>query len=424
MRGVSVVNEMEQSTRCRAMLVSLGGSPEPVLYTLNQQQPAYVLFFVSPQSESELQPVINGLAFRCTFGIITSSSAEDLGVCYRALREHLPARLAQWGITEGDLVVDYTGGTKSMSAALVLATVERIHRYSYVGGVERDKQGMGVVIGGRERMLHVHNPWREWGEAERKRIGLYVATARYDTALQELQRLLAHVEPQERGFLGAIANAVEGYRDWDNFHHSRAKTRLDRALHFFEGYHWEAHQTKVGRFVRDTRANQAFLARFLEDATRDEAYILDVLANADRRARIEGKYEDAVARLYSALERGAKFRLGRQYGIHTDAVEPEQIPESLRDEYLPRYHDTRDQKVKVPLLAAYRLLDALGDELGSAFMARQDDITQLLSLRNQSPLGHGEVPVGEAGYRRFRALLVALLGIDEAALPRFPALWV
>jgi CRISPR-associated protein (TIGR02710 family) len=418
------VNEPEQSTHCRAMLVSLGGSPAPVLYTLNQQQPAYVLFFVSPQSEAELQTVINGLDFRCTFGIITSSSAEDLGACYRALRGQLPARLAQWSITEGDLVVDYTGGTKSMSAALVLATVERIHRYSYVGGVERDKQGMGVVIGGRERMLRVHNPWREWGEEERKRIGLYFATARYDTALQELQRLLAHVEPQERGFLGAIANAIEGYRDWDNFNHARARTRLDRALNFFEPYRWGAHQTESARFVQDMQVNQAFLERLLEDETRDQAYILDVLANADRRARIEGKYEDAVARLYSALERGAKFRLKRQHGIRTDDVEPEQIPEVLREEYLHRYHDTRDEKVKVPLLAAYRLLDALGDDLGSAFMARQDDMVQLLSLRNQSPLGHGETPVGAAGYRRFRALLVALLGIDEAALPHFPALWV
>jgi hypothetical protein len=48
---------------CRAMLVSLGGSPEPVLYTLNQQQPEYILFFTSPQSEAEIQTIIQGLTF-------------------------------------------------------------------------------------------------------------------------------------------------------------------------------------------------------------------------------------------------------------------------------------------------------------------------------------------------------------------------
>jgi len=70
-----------------AMLVSLGGSPEPVLYTLNHKQPAHILFFVSPQSEAEIQPIIQALTFRCRFDRIVPPSAEVLGDCYRALRE-------------------------------------------------------------------------------------------------------------------------------------------------------------------------------------------------------------------------------------------------------------------------------------------------------------------------------------------------
>jgi len=141
----------------RAMLVSLGGSREPVLYTLNHKQPAHVLFFVSPQSEAEIQPIIQALTFRCTFDRIVSPSAEVLGDCYRVLREHLPGKLAQWGLSMADLMVDYTGGTKTMSTALVLATIEEVQRYSYVGGVERDKGGVGVVLEGRERMWYVQN---------------------------------------------------------------------------------------------------------------------------------------------------------------------------------------------------------------------------------------------------------------------------
>ena len=41
---------LQEPQPCRAMLVSLGGSPEPILLTLNQQRPAYVVFFVSPES--------------------------------------------------------------------------------------------------------------------------------------------------------------------------------------------------------------------------------------------------------------------------------------------------------------------------------------------------------------------------------------
>jgi len=57
--------------------------------------------------------------------------------------------------------VDYTLGTKSMSAAIAVATMEQAHRYSDVGGVERDKRGVGVVLGGRKRMHYIQNRWRE-----------------------------------------------------------------------------------------------------------------------------------------------------------------------------------------------------------------------------------------------------------------------
>jgi hypothetical protein len=175
--------------QCRAMLVSLGGSPEPVLYTLNQKQPAYILFFVSAESVGQIREVIYGLTFPWQdIDRIVSPSAEILGDCYRALRDRLPEKLALWGIAPEELLVDYTGGTKSMSAALVLATIEQAYRYSYVRGVERDKGGVGVVLGGGERMHYIQNPWKEVAQEERKRISLLFATARYEAAQVEMQR--------------------------------------------------------------------------------------------------------------------------------------------------------------------------------------------------------------------------------------------
>ena len=129
-----------------------------------------------------------------------------------------------------------------------------------------------------------------------------------------------------------------------------------------------------------------------------------------------------MARLYSGLERGAKFRLQRQYGVSTEDVKSEQVPESIRSEFDQKYRDARESKIRLPLFAAYRLLDAFGDELGQRFMAQHEEILKLLNLRNLSPLGHGENPVGPDGYGRFRALLVELLGIDEQDLPRFATL--
>jgi len=287
-----------------------------------------------------------------------------------------------------------------------------------------DKGGVGIVLGGRERMLYVHNPWKEWAQEERKRISLYFATARYATALDELQRLQQHADAADQGFLRALASAVAGYRDWDNFRHRDALPKLgEQALRFLQPYALGRTQNaELARFVLEVETNLEFLRRFTVANTRDEAYVLDLIANADRRALIEGKYEDAVARLYSGLERAARFRLQRQYGIGTEDVKMAQIPEALQEDYRQKYLDPRDGKLKVPLVAAYRLLEALGDGLGRAFTMRQEEILELLNLRNSSPLGHGESPVGADGYERFRSVLVALLAIDESALPRFPEL--
>jgi CRISPR-associated protein (TIGR02710 family) len=407
------------------MLVSLGGSPEPVIYTLGRQQPEYILFFVSAESAGQIQVIIRELPYQCRdFDRILSPSAEILGDCYSAVRDHLPNKLAQWGLSPAELLVDYTGGTKSMSAAIVLATIEQAHRYSYVGGVERDKGGVGVVLDGRERMHYIQNPWKEVVQEERKRISLLFATARYETARQEIQDMLPHVEDGEREFWQAMATLVEGYGDWDNFNPKSARNRLGRAFSFLKPYARGArgHQPAMAQLVLDVEAHLEFLSRLISPDGRDEAYILDLIANADRRTYIESKYEDAVARLYSGLERGAKFRLQRQYGVSTDDVKVDQMPEVLREEFAQKYRDAGEGKIRLPLVAAYRLLDALDDELGQRFVARQDEILKLLSLRNLSPLGHGENPVGREGYARFRALLVELLRIDEGALPKFAPL--
>jgi hypothetical protein len=87
-----------------------------------------------------------------------------------------------------------------------------------------------VVLGGRERMHYIQNPWREVAQEERKRISLLFATASYESARQEIQSMLTHVEEGEREFWQAIALLVEGYCDWDNFNPRSAKNKLGRAF--------------------------------------------------------------------------------------------------------------------------------------------------------------------------------------------------
>lgn len=106
---------------------------------------------------------------------ITTSNPELLSDSYAQLTKGLPELLEKWEIDPKEVCVDYTGGTKTMSVALALATIEESCCYSYVGGGERSKGGVGVVIDGSEKMHFIDNPWDEIAQAEKGR-PLYFST--------------------------------------------------------------------------------------------------------------------------------------------------------------------------------------------------------------------------------------------------------
>jgi uncharacterized protein (DUF1499 family) len=85
-----------------------------------------------------------------------------------------------------DVIVDYTGGTKVMTAALILATIGHPFRFNYVGGVRggRNKDGLGAVVNGHEKMYPEMNPWLIFAEEERRQIVILFNRRRFSAAIQ------------------------------------------------------------------------------------------------------------------------------------------------------------------------------------------------------------------------------------------------
>jgi CRISPR-associated protein (TIGR02710 family) len=131
-----------------------------------------------------------------------------------------------------------------------------------------------------------------------------------------------------------------------------------------------------------------------------EELLVDLWANALRRLD-EGRFIDAVARLYRLAELIAQFRLLRRFEIDTSDVEMGKVPENMREK-LENYRDERG-KVKIPLRASYELLEALGDEVGKAWA--QPKLRDALSARNNSIAAHGLEPVtDEVAYKLKEAI--------------------
>ena len=410
-------------TKPKAMIVSVGGKRAPVIFSLNQSKPKYICFFVSEQTRRAIkEEILPALSFKPDHhDWVVTKNPELLSECYFQLAKKLPEMMVKWELEPKDVCVDYTGGTKTMSVALAMATVDKSCCYSYVGGDERSKGGVGIVIDGKEKMHFLENPWDQIALSEKKEASILFNKARYDSAGDILEKCVERVSREHKPFFKALHEMVLGYALWDRFKHSEAKKHLYRSRDVLTAFGSENEAVK--KVVEQMEENLSFLEKILETPKPSHLYCLDLLANAQRRAGLEHKYDDAVARLYRSIETLAQAELKESFGIDTSNVKVDSIPERLREEYLRNYQSKEDHRIKLPLYASYRLLSELGGKLGKGFFEiYEKEFKPLLSIRNNSILAHGFNPVDEGIFQKLFDSTLKFSEIGHERLLKFPTL--
>jgi len=416
----------EEAERPTAMILSVGGSAAPIVASLKAQRPKLVCFFVSRESRAMVDTeILPALDYRPRHhDWIETPAAEDLLECCRVLERELPRLMDKWMISLDAAVVDYTGGTKTMSVALALATIQAVSRYTYVGGSERTRGGLGVVVDGKERMLHQVNPWDALALSARRRASLLFKGGRYEGAADEFRSVASRVSPGEKAVYHGLEDLCCGYAEWDRFAHRRGQDLLFKSLTALDSFAAGSGDPAWTHLVEVVRRHAALL-RDMAGEGGESLRVADLIANARRRGDLEARYDDAVARLYSALEMAARSRLAGRYNINTAKVLPDQVPETLRSDFCCRFMASESDNMgnlKLPLYAAYRLLIEFNDDLGSRFRAHEKEVTALLDSRNKSILAHGGQPVSEDLYKRFLGLAMEVVGLRVGDLPEFPRL--
>jgi len=109
-----------------AVLVSVGGAPAPIVHVVQRHRPLHVWYFCSNDSRKIADSVHSQLDWHPDRDFIEVEQFEELGPSYQALRTAIPDLLRKWKVPSSNVLVDYTGGTKTMSAALVLAASEPV----------------------------------------------------------------------------------------------------------------------------------------------------------------------------------------------------------------------------------------------------------------------------------------------------------
>lgn len=414
-----------------ALLVcTVGGAPEPIVASIKALGPERVLFIVSSETaeqvEGRIVPLLAEKGASLTPGRyekIVLDNAQDLQGCVQCIQREAAPQVERWRQrgAEYAVVADMTGGTKCMTAALALVARRWPCRFSYVGGSERTKGGVGIVVTGKEQVLHTQNPWDSLGfQAADDAIGLF-DRANYEAAEAVLEPALRHMtQAGEKNDLAALKLLCEAYGAWDLFDHGKAASRLKDARRRANDLR-HLLPTQAEALLRQIDGHVRTLEPLLAPGPKGHEFLLDLCANAQRCAQ-RGRYDDAVARLYRLLEALAQVRLRVDHGLaDTEKMPLERVPEPLRGAWASR---SRDGTVHLGLQDDYDLLMALGDPLGSRFeqLALDDRRKSPLSARNKSILAHGFSPVARATFDQLWSNGLALAGIDETALVRFPRL--
>jgi hypothetical protein len=117
-----------------------------------------------------------------------------------------------------------------MSVALGLAARIWPCAFEYVGGTERDKGGVGVVISGKEQIANFRNPWDALGYQAAEEAGTLFnsGNAAGAVALAESARDRASEDPLKRA-LHTLSTWMDGYAQRDVFQHGKAINQLEHA---------------------------------------------------------------------------------------------------------------------------------------------------------------------------------------------------
>ena len=423
------------------LICTVGGTPQPVVKAIEKIRPERVIFVCSKDTAPDLSgpkprfsnpprdarlisnppcdspPVqpqwleadVNSAATEK----VPVRDAQRVDLIIESIHKKLDDAVRKW-FDRGaghNVVVDITGGTKAMSAALALCARQWDCQFYYTGGTQREKANVGVVKDGSEQAFETANPWGALGYQAMDEFRLFFNKGNFAAA-----QMLADAEKKRTkdGSLTkkfqALGTLAKAYVQWESFKHNDALNILKEVRGRYandmaacgEAFWNDTIQSQLERNIQQLQ--------HLVDAGKaaSAALVRELLANAERRGA-EGRLDDAVARLYRCTEAIAQAQLLSERRLDSAAVPLEKLPDSLREKWSSR---AEDGLLKLALQDDYALLAELRDGLGIAFRnQRMDGEKSPLSARNGSILAHGFQPISKAVYDELLKCVKELAGI-------------
>ena len=409
------------------LLCTVGGSHEPILTSIRQNKPDYVCFICSgkdadtgapgsvmlltgpgsviKEHNTDARPTLPNIPTQAglTQGQyeVVLVPTDDINETFRVVRQRLRGFVREQ--PEARLMADFTGGAKSMSGALVLAAVEN------------EAVDLCLVTGSRSNLSSVASGMEGLELVNVETIRVQRDVAQYlggwqHFAYGEATRGLAGIHPRNPELtrkVRVLRDLSRAFDAWDRFDHQSAFDIIDK----YRRKIIPARKDMLDAITRLTR----------ESRYQEPARLLDLWLNALRRAE-QGRFDDAVARLYRLFEWTAQWILWTRREIKTADIPPDKIPEDVS------IQPNRKGQYQAGLTVAWQLVGHwLPDsDAGRFSRLKLAELQSHIELRNYSILAHGHKPVDERDWQKLKGWMEShFLGLlqqeaEQAGLRSIP----
>jgi CRISPR-associated protein (TIGR02710 family) len=361
------------------LILSVGGAKDSLRSSIENYKPDIIIALVSQATKDTALEI-------GAHHIFETENHEGLEPTYLKAKECLN-KARDLGFDRENTIIDITSGTKIMSIALALAGTREQIPYSYNGG---ERNSSGTVISGSERIIQELNPDELFASSALKEAHRLNDQHEYSAAAELVWRAYERRETRVKPLLKAYNRAFKALHHWDSLRYKKARDELTRN-EIDEALQGAEHED--ASFLRQLIALRPTLDRLAQSEYASKERILDLIGNAERRAR-QGRYDDAVLRLYRVVEMVAQLRLS-DYGIQADQVSLEKVPEKCHT-----FVEQADGRNSVDMFRSFQLLNCMGDEAGRFFLQKNKEFSEKIRKpRNRSVLAHGFDPLKEENYK-------------------------
>ncbi|MBM5797033.1 MAG: TIGR02710 family CRISPR-associated protein [Cyanobacteria bacterium K_Offshore_0m_m2_072] len=417
------------------LIVTLGTSPEPIINCISSLRPDRVVFLCSNESQKLVEVVLSKVPlpdFQTERDVVVLQQRLS-GKTNNALeneldqldRVYLRTLELLTHVREQDphcrIIADYTGGTKTMTTGLAMAAIDDSDVVLHL--TVSDRSGGQASLGGYSAPVAVSTAAIHACRLRERELPALLKRYDYEAARQAVRRVRAITgpDPGTLQWLQKLEALLVGLDAWDRFDHRHAYEVLqglcDRRLN--ETLLFPLKRVIGSRRQLDTEAEAQ---RWPQMKGHGLEAIEDLLRNAERRAAQE-RYDDAVGRLYRAMELteqlllkvGVCDQVGAE-GILTGGVDLERLPATIQSNW--RNKASRSQSdpglakgkvLKIGLAEGFDLLGDLGHPTGHEWVKRRSELVNAIKIRNDSLFAHGFRPIGYSGWRELNAQLGGFL---------------